>query len=53
MPLGWSRVKSGLDPATFTVRTAPALVAKTNSWADYCDSERSLAEAIKRLDAVG
>ena len=49
MPLGWSQVKKGLDPAKFTVRTAPALVAKTNAWEDYCDSERPLAEASKRL----
>ena len=52
MPLCWSQVKRGLDPATFTVRTAPALVVKTNPWADYCASERSLAEAITRLRAV-
>jgi len=49
MPLNWSQVKKGLDPAKFTVRTAPALVAKTTAWEDYFESERSLADAIRRL----
>jgi bifunctional non-homologous end joining protein LigD len=48
-PLTWSQVKAGLDPARFTLRTAPALLAKTDAWADYCDGERPLAPAIKRL----
>jgi bifunctional non-homologous end joining protein LigD len=49
MPLNWSQVKKGLDPAKFTLRAAPALVAKTTAWADYFESERSLADAIRRL----
>ena len=49
MPINWSQVRTGLDPKTFTVRTAPALVAKMTAWADYADSERSLEDAIKRL----
>jgi bifunctional non-homologous end joining protein LigD len=49
MPLNWTQVKSGLDPKKFTLRTAPAIVAKMTAWADWCDSERSLEEAIKRL----
>jgi bifunctional non-homologous end joining protein LigD len=49
MPLNWSQVKKGLDPAKYTVRTAPALVAKTSAWEDYFESERSLTTAIKRL----
>jgi len=52
MPLSWSQVKKGLDPAKYTVRTAPALVAKLTAWSDYCDGERSLANAIQRLGAV-
>ena len=27
----------------------PALLAKTKAWADYCDGERPLEDAIKRL----
>jgi len=48
-PLNWSQVKKGLDPKAWTIRTAPALLKKTKAWADYCDAERPLADAIKRL----
>jgi bifunctional non-homologous end joining protein LigD len=49
MPLTWSQVKKGLDPAKYTVRTVPNLVRKFAAWGGYCDAERSLADAIKRL----
>jgi bifunctional non-homologous end joining protein LigD len=49
MPLTWSQVKAGLDPKRYTIRTAPALLKKTTAWADYCDGERPLGPAIKRL----
>jgi bifunctional non-homologous end joining protein LigD len=49
MPVAWSQVKKGLDPARYTLRTVPALVAKLTAWEDYCDGERPLAAAIKRL----
>jgi bifunctional non-homologous end joining protein LigD len=49
MPLNWTQVKTGLDPRRYTLRTAPGLIAKSTAWADYCKSERPLAEAIKRL----
>ncbi|MCK8779294.1 DNA ligase D [Rhizobium sp. NTR19] len=49
MPLTWSQVKAGLDPKRFTIRTVPALLAKTSAWQDYCDGERPLEQAIKRL----
>ena len=48
-PLTWSQVKPGLDPKRFTLRTAPALLKKTKAWADYCEAERPLAEAIAKL----
>ena len=48
-PLTWGQVRSGLDPHRYTVRTAPALLAKTDAWKDYFEAERPLAEAIKRL----
>jgi bifunctional non-homologous end joining protein LigD len=48
-PLTWSQVKAGLDPRRYTVRTAPALLAKTKAWEDYCDAERPLAPAIRKL----
>ncbi|TWB53174.1 ATP-dependent DNA ligase LigD phosphoesterase module /ATP-dependent DNA ligase LigD polymerase module [Rhizobium sp. ERR 922] len=49
MPLTWSQVKADLDPKRFTIRTVPALLAKTSAWQDYCDGQRSLEQAIKRL----
>ena len=49
MPLTWTQVKKGLDPKRFTIRTAPALIAKSSAWKDYCDSERSLSAAMKRI----
>jgi bifunctional non-homologous end joining protein LigD len=52
MPLNWAQVKKGLDPASYSVHTVPALVKKLKAWTDYCDGERSLADAIKRLGKV-
>ena len=49
MPLLWTQVRAGLDPNRFTLRTVPALIAKSSAWRDYCSSERPLAPAIKRL----
>jgi bifunctional non-homologous end joining protein LigD len=49
MPVTWSQVKPGLDPLTYTVRSVPALLAKSKAWAEYCDAERPLADAMKRL----
>jgi len=52
-PIPWSRVKPGLDPKAFTVRTAPKLLKKTTGWEGYCDAERPLADAIRRLKKAG
>jgi bifunctional non-homologous end joining protein LigD len=49
MPLIWSSVRHGLDPKRYTLRTVPALLAKSKPWGDYCDSEVSLAAAIVKL----
>ncbi len=49
MPLVWSQVKADLDPTRYTIRTVPGLIGKSKAWVEYCDSERSLEEAIKRL----
>ncbi len=51
-PLTWSQVKKGLDPAKYTVRTAPALVKNLTAWAGYCEGERPLAPAIRKLGKV-
>jgi bifunctional non-homologous end joining protein LigD len=50
MPLLWSQVRSGLDPKRFTILTVPPLLAKSDAWQDYCDGERPLSPAIKRLN---
>ncbi|HEX7946311.1 MAG TPA: DNA ligase D, partial [Phenylobacterium sp.] len=49
MPLTWSQVKAGLDPARYTLRTVPKLVGKLSAWRDYCEAERPLAPAIRKL----
>ena len=53
MPLTWAQVRPGLDPSRYTVRSAPALIAKSKAWAEYCDSERPLEAAIRQLLNAG
>ncbi|HSV02617.1 MAG TPA: DNA ligase D [Phenylobacterium sp.] len=48
-PLTWDQVKPGLDPKRWTIRTAPAALAKTKAWADYCEAEVPLQAAIRKL----
>ena len=52
MPLDWTEVKADLDPRRFTVRTAPLLLTKSTAWRDYCDGQRPLDPAIKRLGKI-
>jgi bifunctional non-homologous end joining protein LigD len=49
MPIDWAQVKKGLDPLRYTVRSAPSLLARSTAWKDYCQGERSLLEARKRV----
>jgi len=49
MPLNWSDVKPGLDPARYSLRTAPDLLRELAPWRDYDEGERPLAGAIERL----
>lgn len=49
MPLTWRQVKPGLDPAHYTLRTVPPLIARSSAWQDYGDSERPLQPAIRKL----
>ena len=48
-PLHWTQVRAGLEPQRFTIKSAPALLAKSKPWLDYCDSEVSLEAAIQRF----
>jgi bifunctional non-homologous end joining protein LigD len=52
MPVNWNQVRDGLDPMRFTVKTVPALLARSNAWEDYCDAERPLEAAIRKLIAA-
>jgi bifunctional non-homologous end joining protein LigD len=49
MPLSWAQVRGDLDPKRFTVRTVPALLAKTKAWQGYDDVASSIKEAIGKL----
>ncbi|HEV7717492.1 MAG TPA: DNA ligase D [Arsenicitalea sp.] len=49
MPLTWAELTDDLDPTRFTIRTVPALLQRSKAWAEYCDSERPLSAAIKKL----
>jgi bifunctional non-homologous end joining protein LigD len=49
MPIHWKEVRSGLDPAAFTVRTAPTLLRRKKPWQDYAGAARSLHGAIRLL----
>jgi bifunctional non-homologous end joining protein LigD len=46
MPLTWAQVKAGLDPARFTVRTAPGLIGAGKAWAGYDKAARPLKAAL-------
>ena len=52
MPITWAQVKADLDPKRFTIRTVPALLAKSAAWKEYCDAIRPLEPAIKKLGKV-
>jgi bifunctional non-homologous end joining protein LigD len=51
MPVHWKEVKAGLDPARYTVRTAPAILEKSKPWTDYRACAKSLNAAIRRITA--
>ena len=40
-----------LDPKRFTIRTVPALLAKTKAWDGYDDAAGSIRAATKKLAA--
>ena len=49
MPLTWSQVKASLDPLRYTLRSVPALLAKSKAWQDYADAARPLLDAMRKL----
>ncbi|MGO4724821.1 MULTISPECIES: DNA ligase D [unclassified Inquilinus] len=50
MPLTWDQVRHDLDPKRYTLRTVPALLAKSKAWDGYDAAARPLDGAIKRLE---
>jgi len=55
MPISWTELTARLDPASFTVKTAPARLAKqrTNPWADYFRLKQRLPKhGTQALDAL-
>jgi bifunctional non-homologous end joining protein LigD len=51
MPLTWAQVRDDLDPKRYTVRSVPALLAKTKAWQGYDDAASSIKAAIGKLEA--
>jgi len=49
MPLTWAQVRGDLDPKRYTVRTVPALLARTKAWEGYDDAASSIKTAIGKL----
>lgn len=49
MPVDWRNIKNGLDPKSFTLRSAPTLLDKLGPWENYGAGARPLADAIKRI----
>src|SRR5258708_37960623 len=49
MPLTWAQVRGDLDPKRYTVRTVPAMLAKSKAWEGYDDAASSIKAAIKKL----
>jgi bifunctional non-homologous end joining protein LigD len=49
MPLTWAQVRGDLDPKRYTVRTVPALLAKSKAWEGYDEAASSIKAAIKKL----
>ena len=49
MPLTWAQARTGLDPEKFTIRTARALLERSDAWEGYAESSRPLLPAIGKL----
>jgi bifunctional non-homologous end joining protein LigD len=49
MPLEWSKVRKGLEPTKFTLRTVPSLLRKSQPWSDYDKGARSMVNAVQKF----
>ncbi|MEI9887160.1 MAG: DNA ligase D [Rhizomicrobium sp.] len=50
VPIAWSQVKAGLDPAKFTIATSGPLLKKADPWADLAKSAKALGPAMKKVN---
>jgi bifunctional non-homologous end joining protein LigD len=53
MPLTWAQVRGDLDPKRYTIRTVPALLAKSKAWDGYDDAASPIKAAMKKLADEG
>jgi bifunctional non-homologous end joining protein LigD len=51
MPLTWGQVIRGLDTQRFTLRSAPAQLARARPWEGYGEAARCLVQAVERAAA--
>ena len=51
MPIDWPQVKASLDPKRYTLRSAPALLKRSNPWQDYDEAAVSLKAVLKKFRA--
>ncbi len=49
VPIAWSQVKKGLDPAKWTIHTAGPLLKKADPWAGLAKSAKALGPALKKV----
>jgi bifunctional non-homologous end joining protein LigD len=49
MPLTWAQVRGDLDPNRYTLRTVPALLARSKAWDGYDEAASSIKSAMKKL----
>jgi len=52
MPLTWAQVRGDLDPKRYTVRTVPALLAKSKAWQGFDETASSIKAAIRKLEKI-
>ena len=53
MPIAWSQVRDGLDPARYTIETAPALMAKSQALAGLLRGRAPSRGRHPKIDGAG
>jgi bifunctional non-homologous end joining protein LigD len=52
VPLSWSQLKNGLNPAAFTIASATPLLKRADPWKELAASASSLETAKKKLSSL-